>query len=61
MITYDRFVVDGKIWYAGDDVYINTEEVDITGLPTEVCLNDFLKDHVKENSNVTIIIDVEVK
>lgn len=54
-----RYVIDGRFWYAGDNVYIETEERGINGLPTEVCLNDFLKEHIKEETEITIVIDVK--
>lgn len=54
-----RYVVEGTYWYAGDSIYVETQndECDIT----EVCLNDLIKDHIKENSKVTIVIDAEGK
>ena len=54
-----RYAIEGLVWWAGDSVYIETEERSPNGLPTEVCLNDFIKDHIKENSKITIVIDVE--
>lgn len=54
-----RYAIEGTYWYAGDIIFIETEEKGINELPTEVCLNDLIKDHIKENSKVTIIIDVE--
>ena len=56
-----RYVVEGLFWYAGDNVYIESEEKGMDGLPTEVCLNDLIKDNIKENTKVTIVIDVEEK
>lgn len=52
-----KYVVEGKFWYAGDRVFIETEEKDMNGLPTEVCLNDLLKDNIAEESEITIIIE----
>lgn len=57
----NRYVIDGRFWCAGDNVYIETEEKDMNGLPTEVCLNDFLKEHIKEETEITIVIDVKNK
>lgn len=54
-----RYVIEGLVWWAGDNVYIETEERGPNGLPTEVCLNDLIKDHIKENSKITIVIDFE--
>lgn len=52
-----RYVIDGMYWSAGDNIYIDTQNDD-TGY-TVVCLNELIKDHIKENSKVTIVIDVE--
>lgn len=52
-----RYVIEGMYWYAGDDIFIDTQNDD-DGY-TVVCLNELIKDHIKENSNVRIIIDVE--
>ena len=52
-----RFVIEGKFWYAGDNIYIETEEKGINGLPTEVCLNEFIKDNIAEESEITIVIE----
>jgi hypothetical protein len=54
-----RYVIEGMYWYAGDDIFIDTQN-DNDGY-TAVCLNDLIKDHIKENSNVKIVIDVENK
>ena len=54
-----RYVIDGMYWKAGDDFFIDTQNDD-DGY-TVVCLNDFIKDHIEENSNVTIVIDVKEK
>ena len=56
-----RYVIDGRFWYAGDNVFIETETRGMNGLPTEVCLNDFLKEHIKEETEITIVIDVKSK
>jgi hypothetical protein len=54
-----RYVIDGMYWSAGDNIYIDTQN-DEDGY-TVVCLNELIKDHIKENSKVTIVIDVEKK
>lgn len=53
-----RYAIEGLYWYAGDNIYIETEERGINGLPTEVCLNELIKDHIEENSKVSIVIEV---
>jgi hypothetical protein len=52
-----RYAIEGMYWSAGDNIYIDTQNDDM-GL-TVVCLNELIKDHIKENSKVTIVIDVE--
>lgn len=52
-----RYVIDGMYWNAGDDIFIDTQNDD--GGYTVVCLNELIKDHIKENSKVTITIDVK--
>ena len=52
-----RYVIDGMYWNAGDDIFIDTKNDD-EGY-TVVCLNELIKDHIKENSRVTITIDVK--
>lgn len=54
-----RYVIDGRFWYAGDNVFIETEAIGMNELPTEICLNDFLKEHIKEETEITIVIDVK--
>lgn len=54
-----RYAIEGMYWSAGDNIYIETQNDDM-GI-TEVCLNELIKDHIKENSKVTIVIDVEKK
>ena len=53
----NRFVIEGKFWYAGDNIYIETEEKGVNGFPTEVCLNEFIKDNIAEESEITIVIE----
>ena len=52
-----KIVIEGKFWCAGDNIYIETEKKGINGLPTEVCLNEFIKNNIAEESEVTIIIE----
>lgn len=52
-----RYAIEGMYWSAGDNIYIETQNDD-TGI-TEVCLNELIKDHIEENSKITIIIDVK--
>lgn len=52
-----RYVIEGMYWRAGDNIYIETQN-DEDGI-TEVCLNELIKDHIKENSKVKIVIDVK--
>lgn len=52
-----RYVIEGMYWKAGDSIYIDTQN-DNEGY-TVVCLNDLIKDNIKENSKVTIVIDVK--
>lgn len=52
-----RYVIDGTYWSAGDKIYIDTQNDD-DGY-TVVCLNDLIKDRIKENSKATIVIDIE--
>lgn len=54
-----KYVIDGIYWSAGDDIFIDTQNDD-SGY-TVVCLNDLMKDHIKENSRVTVVINVEDK
>lgn len=54
-----RYVIDGMYWRAGDDIYIDTQNDDADWVV--VCLNDFIKDHIEENTNITIVIDVKEK
>lgn len=54
-----RYVIEGQFWYAGDNVYVESKERGINGLPIEVCLNDFLKEHIKEETKISIVINTE--
>ena len=51
-----KYVIDGMYWNAGDNIYIDVR--DINGW-TVVCLNDLIKNNIKENSKITITIDIE--
>ena len=55
----NRFVLEGKFWYAGDRIFIEVKEEDLNEVYTEVCLNELMKDHIEEESEVRIIIDVK--
>ena len=55
----NRFVLEGKFWYAGDRLFIEVKEEDLNEVYTEVCLNELMQDHIKEESEVRIIIDVK--
>ena len=55
-----QYILDGIFWCAGDNIYIekekdrNADEVRFE----EICLNDYIKKNIKENSKVVITIDV---
>lgn len=51
------YVIKGMYWCAGNNVYIDTQD-DENGYSV-VCLNGLIKQHIKENSNVTIVINFE--
>lgn len=55
----NRFVIEGKFWYAGDRLFIEVKEEDLNEVYTEVCLTELMQDHIKEESEVRIIIDVK--
>ena len=52
-----RYVIEGMYWSAGDHIYIDTQNDDLGY--TVVDLKELIKEHIKENSKVTIVIDVE--
>lgn len=52
-----RYVIEGMYWKVENNIYIDTQN-DYMG-KTTVCLNELIKDHIKENSKITIVIDVE--
>lgn len=53
----ERCVLKGICWYAGDSAYIETNSD--KGKVDEINLVQFIKENIKENSKVTIIIDYE--
>ena len=53
----DISYMKGIIWYAGDVIFIETKNHD--GLIREKVLVDILKENIKENSKVHIIINAE--
>ena len=53
----NRYVIEGIYWNAADAIFIDTQN-DEDGWTT-VCLNDLMTDNIKENSKVTIVIDVQ--
>lgn len=63
----NKFVIEGKFWYAGDNAYIETKEKGENGLPTEINLVSFVKSHVvpfikshiEEESEITIVIELK--
>lgn len=55
----DLIHIKGTIWYAGDDIFIECKNPE-TGKYDERTLIEILKDTVKENSKVSIIINAEV-
>lgn len=54
----NRFVLEGKLWYAGDRLFVEVKDEHAKEVYTEVCLNDLMTKHIKEESNVRITIDV---
>lgn len=52
-----RCVIEGMFWSAGDSIFIDVGS-DKDGW-TAVRLNDVIKSRIKENSKVTITIDVK--
>lgn len=51
------YVVKGMYWNAGDELFVDTK--DENGEWKVVCLNDLIKNNIKPNSNVSIVINVE--
>ena len=54
----DRFILNGLVWWAGDNIYIEREKYFGEQKYEEICLNDYIKEKVKENSKVVIMIEV---
>lgn len=54
----DRYILGGQIWWAGNNIYIETEKYFGEQKFEEICLNDYLKEKVKENSKIVITIDI---
>ena len=54
-----EFVLEGKFWYAGDRLFIEVKDELAKEVYDEVCLNDLMKKHIKEESKVTITINIE--
>ena len=54
-----RYVVAGMYWNAGDELFIDTQNDDNGWV--SVCLNDLIKNNIKPNTKVTIVIDTEDK
>lgn len=50
--------LEGMFWSAGDRIFID-EKTD-TDTPNVICINDYLKATVEENSNVSVTIDTAV-
>ena len=55
-----KYIIKGMYWNAGDDIFIDIQNED-GGKWKTICLNDLMKNGIKENSNVSIVIDVEDK
>lgn len=49
-----KYVIEGMYWTAGDDIFIDVKNDDVF---TVVCLNNFIKKNIKENTNISITID----
>ena len=54
-----EFVLKGKFWHAGDRLFIEEKDEFAKEVYTEICLNELMKDHIKEESNVKIVISFE--
>jgi hypothetical protein len=58
----ERLLLAGKIRWVGDNIYIKTEKYyGKQKKYEEVCLNDYIKEKIKEKSKVVIAIDVVIK
>lgn len=52
-----KYIIKGMYWNAGNDIFIDTQNENEEWVV--ICLNDLMKNHIKENSRVSIVIDVE--
>lgn len=52
-----KCTIKGIYWNAGDDIFIDVQNE--YGEWKIICLNDLMKNCIKENSRVSIAIDVE--
>lgn len=52
----EQFVVEGVFWSAGDNVYIDVKGDEVYNC---VCLNELMKRNIKENSKITVTIDIK--
>ena len=57
-MSKQRYVVEGNIHFGEKLIFVETEQ-DEKGNPLGTFLNELLEMNVKENSKVTIVIDVE--
>lgn len=58
----ERLLLASKIRLVGDNIYIKTEKYyGKQKKYEEVCLNDYIKEKIKEKSKVVIAIDVVIK
>lgn len=54
-----NIVIQGKFWHAGDRVFIEEKDEYAREVYNEVCLNELMKDNIKEESHVKILISFE--
>lgn len=54
----EKLILDGRIWWAGDNIYLEREKYYGELKWEEICLNDYIKEKIKENSKVVITIDI---
>lgn len=52
-----KYVIEGTYWSAGDSIYIDTQDDNCDY--TVVCLNELIKEHIRQNTKVTIVINVD--
>lgn len=53
------FVLEGKFWYVGDRLFIEEKDEYAREVYTEHCLNEIMKNHIKEETMVKITISFE--